>query len=89
MIPDGDGGGDDDDDDDAGGYGDLPGLGPDGHLGLDDVDGSSSYYSDADDEDLEEEAVLSMEDRVKLAEIWVAHPTSSHQWTSGAAGGVL
>ena len=73
----------------TGGYGDLPGLGPDDHLGLDDVDGSSSYYSSADDEDLEEEAALSMEDRVKLAEIWVAHPTSSHQWTSGAAGGVL
>ena len=62
--------------DGAGGYGDLPGLGPDDHLGLDDVDGSSSYYSSADDEDLEEEAALSMEDRVKLAEIWVAHPTS-------------
>ena len=75
--------------DGAGGYGDLPGLGPDDHLGLDDVDGSSSYYSSADDEDLEEESALSMEDRVKLAEIWVAHPTSSHQWTSGAAGGVL
>ena len=59
--------------DGAGGYGDLPGLGPDDHLGLDDVDGSSSYYSSADDEDLEEEATLFMEDMVKLAEIWVAH----------------
>ena len=75
--------------DGAGGYGDLPGLGPDDHLGLDDVDGSSSYYSSADDEDVEEEAALSMEDRVRLAEIWVANPSSSHQWTSGAAGDML
>ena len=63
--------------DGAGGYGDLPGLGNDDHLGLDDVDGSSSYYSSAD-EDWEEEAALSMEDRLKMAEIWVAHPSSSH-----------
>ncbi|KAE8777895.1 hypothetical protein D1007_49304 [Hordeum vulgare] len=74
----------------AGGYGDLPGLGPDGHVGLAvDEGGSSSYHSSGDDEDLEEEEALSMEDRVKLAEIWVANPTSSHHWTSGAGGDVV
>ncbi|KAE8820464.1 hypothetical protein D1007_01612 [Hordeum vulgare] len=72
------------------GYGDLPGLGPDDHVGLAmDDGGSSSYHSYSDDEDLEEEAMLSMEDRVKLAEIWVANTTTSHQWTSGAGGGVV
>ncbi|KAI4991588.1 hypothetical protein ZWY2020_039974 [Hordeum vulgare] len=74
----------------AGGYGDLPGLGPDGHVGLAvDEGGSSSYHSSGDDEDLEEEEALSMEDRVKLAEIWVANPTSSHHWTSGAGGDLV
>ncbi|KAE8785110.1 Ubiquitin carboxyl-terminal hydrolase 12 [Hordeum vulgare] len=77
-------------DDVAGGYGDLPGLGPDDHIGLVvDDSGSSSYHSFDDDEDMEEEAALPMEDRVKLAEIWVANPTSSHHWTSGAGGGVV
>ena len=74
--------------DSAGGYVDLLGLGSDDHVGLDDG-GSGSYYSSADDEDLEEETTLSMEDRVRLAEVWVANPTSSHHWTSGAGGGVL
>ncbi|KAI5005150.1 hypothetical protein ZWY2020_032393 [Hordeum vulgare] len=74
----------------AGGYGDLPGLGPDDHVGLAvDDGGSSSYHSSSDDEDLEEEATLSMEDRVKLTKIWVANPTISHHWTSGAGGGVV
>mgnify|MGYP005836855019 CR=1 FL=1 len=66
------------DGDGAGGYGDLPNLGSDDHLGLDDDNGSSFYYSSADYEDLEEEAALSMEDMVRLAEIWVANPSSSH-----------
>ncbi|KAE8775279.1 hypothetical protein D1007_52220 [Hordeum vulgare] len=74
----------------ADGYGDLPGLGPGDHVGLVvDDGGSSSYHSSGDDEDLEEEAALSMEDRVKLAVIWVANPTSSHHWASGAGGGVV
>jgi hypothetical protein len=69
----------------VGGYGDLPGLGSDEHVRLD-GGGSSSNYS-SDDEDLEE-APLSMEQRVRLAEIWVANPTTSHHWTC-AAGGVM
>ncbi|KAI5011538.1 hypothetical protein ZWY2020_013675 [Hordeum vulgare] len=72
-------------DDVAGGYGDLPGLGVDDHIGLAVEDGGSS----GDDEDLEEEAPVSMEHRVKMAEIWVANPRSSHHWTSGAGGGVM
>ncbi|KAE8817095.1 hypothetical protein D1007_05300 [Hordeum vulgare] len=50
---------------------------------------SSSYLSSGDDEDLKEEVELSMEDRVKLAEIWVANPTSIHHRTSGAGSGVV
>ncbi|KAE8803257.1 hypothetical protein D1007_20837 [Hordeum vulgare] len=72
-------------DDVAGRYGDLPGLGVDDHVGLAVEDGGSS----GDDEDLEEEAPVSMEHRVKMAEIWVANPRSSHHWTSGAGGGVI
>ncbi|KAE8793943.1 hypothetical protein D1007_31381 [Hordeum vulgare] len=60
------------------------------HVGLVvDDDDSSPYHSSGDDEDLEEEPVLSMENRVKLAEIWVAIPTSSHHWTSGSGGGMV
>ena len=48
----------------AGGYGDLPGLGVDDHVGLAvDDGGSSSNHSSGvglEDEDLEEEASLSM-----------------------------
>ena len=72
----------------VGGYGDLPGLGSDAHRGIE-VDGeessSSAYYSD-DDEGME--APLSMEQRPRLAEIWVANPTTSHHWSHGL-GGVL
>ncbi|KAE8812796.1 hypothetical protein D1007_10124 [Hordeum vulgare] len=65
----------------AGGYGDLPGLGVDDHVGLavDDGGYSSNHSSDAGSE----------EDRVKMAEIWVANPSSSHHWTSGAGGGMI
>lgn len=77
----------------AGGYGDLPGLGVDDHVGLavDDGGSSLSHSSGArsEDGDLEEEAALSMEDRVKMAEIWVANPSSSHHWTNGAGGGLM
>ncbi|KAE8802453.1 wd repeat-containing protein 43 [Hordeum vulgare] len=76
----------------TGSYGDLPGLGVDDHVGLavDDGGYSSNHSSGAgsEDEDLEE-AALSMEDRVKMAEIWVANPSSSHHWTSGAGGGMI
>ncbi|KAI4996055.1 hypothetical protein ZWY2020_041153 [Hordeum vulgare] len=77
----------------AGGYGHLPSLGLDDPVGLgvDDGGSSSNHSSGAglEDEDLEEEAARSMEDRVKMAEIWVANPTSSHHWTSGAGGGLM
>ncbi|KAE8785684.1 hypothetical protein D1007_40589 [Hordeum vulgare] len=78
----------------AGGYGDLPDLGVDDHVGLavDDGGSSSNHSSDAglEEEDLEEEEeALSMEDRVKMAEIWVANTSSSHHWTSGAGGGLI
>ncbi|KAI4972640.1 hypothetical protein ZWY2020_003565 [Hordeum vulgare] len=64
------------------GYDDLPGLGDDDHVGL---DGSSSSYYTGDEEE-EEEAPLSMAQRVRLAEMWVANPTTSHQLTSGLGG---
>ena len=70
----------------VGGYGDLPGLGSDAHRGIE-VDGeessSSAYYSD-DDEGME--APLSMKQRLRLAEIWVANPTTSHHWSHGLGG---
>ncbi|KAE8811690.1 hypothetical protein D1007_11481 [Hordeum vulgare] len=58
---------------------------------MDDGGSSSNHSSDAalEDDDLEEEAALSMEDRVKMAEILVANPTSSHHWTGGARGGLM
>ncbi|KAI4972129.1 hypothetical protein ZWY2020_003054 [Hordeum vulgare] len=67
-----------------GGYGDLPGLGDDDHVGLD--VSSLSYYTG--DKEEEEEVPLSMAQRVRLAEMWVANPTTSHHLTSGL-GGVL
>lgn len=70
----------------VGGYGDLPGLGSDARAGLDCGYSSSSDYSSDDDEFLE--PPLSMEQRVRLAKIWAANPTTSHQWTHGV-GGVL
>ncbi|KAE8801374.1 hypothetical protein D1007_23071 [Hordeum vulgare] len=73
-----------DDDGVVGGYGDLPGLGDDDHVGL---EGSSSSYYIGDEEE-EEEASLSMDQRVRLAEMWVANPTTSHHLTTGV-GGVL
>ena len=47
---------------------------------------SSSEYS-SEDEDFAEPA-LSMEQRLQLARIWVANPSTAHQWTHGI-GGVL
>ncbi|KAE8782356.1 hypothetical protein D1007_44274 [Hordeum vulgare] len=77
----------------AGGYRDLPGLGVDDHVSLAVDDGGSSrnHSSGArsEDEDLKEEVALSMEDRVKMAEIWVANPSSSYHWTIGAGGGLI
>ncbi|KAE8767923.1 hypothetical protein D1007_60657 [Hordeum vulgare] len=60
-------------------------------LVVDDGGSSSNNSSSAslEDEDLEEEAVLSMEDRMKMAEIWVVNPTGSHHWTRGAGGGLI
>ena len=71
----------------VGGYGDLPGLGADAHPGLAEDDGdSSSYYSSGEEE--MKEAPLSMEQRLRMAEMWVANPLTSHHWTHGC-GGVL
>ncbi|KAE8788938.1 hypothetical protein D1007_36939 [Hordeum vulgare] len=47
---------------------------------------SSSAFSTDDDEILEPS--LSMEQRLQLARLWVANPSSSHEWTHGI-GGVL
>ncbi|KAI4976361.1 hypothetical protein ZWY2020_049968 [Hordeum vulgare] len=66
------------------GYGDLPGLDDDDHVSL---EGSSSSYYTGDEEE-EEEASLSMDQWVRLTEMWVANPTTSHHLTSGV-GGVL
>ncbi|KAI4988328.1 hypothetical protein ZWY2020_029958 [Hordeum vulgare] len=66
------------------GYGDLPDLGDDDHVGLE--GSSSSYYTGNEEE--EEEASLSMDQGVRLAEMWVANPTTSHHLTTGV-GGVL
>ena len=61
----------------VGGYEDLPGIGSEEHVGVD-GGGSNSYYL-SDDEGLDlDEAPLSMEQRVTMAEIWVANPTTSH-----------
>ncbi|KAE8815484.1 hypothetical protein D1007_06944 [Hordeum vulgare] len=77
----------------VGGDGNLPGLGLDDHVCLAVYDsGSSSNHSSGaslEDEDVEEEAALSMEDTVKMAEIWVANPTSSHHWNCGPGGGLI
>ena len=61
--------------------GDLPRLGLDGSGCY-----SSSEYS-SEDEDFAEPA-LSMEQRLKMVRIWVANPSTAHQWTHGI-GGVL
>ncbi|KAI4976332.1 hypothetical protein ZWY2020_049939 [Hordeum vulgare] len=68
----------------VGGYDDLPGLGDDDHVGLD--DSSSSYYTG--DEEEEEEVSMSMDQHVRLPGMWVVNPTTSHHLTSGV-GGVL
>ena len=47
---------------------------------------SSSEYSSDDDEFME--PALSMEQRVRLAQLWVANPSNSHELTHGL-GGVL
>ena len=49
-------------------------------------DYSSSKYSSDDDEFME--PTLSMEQRVRLAQLWVANPSNSHELTHGP-GGVL
>ena len=64
------------------GGGDLPFLPPSGPAGGDD---SSSAYS-SDDED--ESPLISMEERLRVAHLWVANPSSSHEVTHGL-GGVL
>ncbi|KAE8800009.1 hypothetical protein D1007_24483 [Hordeum vulgare] len=66
----------------VGGYEDLPDLGDDDHVGL---EGSSSSYYIGDKEE-EEEASLSMDQRVRLAEMWMANPTTSHHLTIGVGG---
>ncbi|KAE8789862.1 hypothetical protein D1007_35822 [Hordeum vulgare] len=71
--------------DDVGGYDDLPSLGSDDHIGLD--GSSSSYYTD--DEEEEEEVPMSMEQRVRLVEMWVANPTTSHHWIIREGGVML
>ncbi|KAE8810381.1 hypothetical protein D1007_12845 [Hordeum vulgare] len=68
----------------VGGYGDLPGLGNDDHVGMD--GSSSSCYISVKEE--EEEASLTMDQWVRLAEMWVASPTTSHHLTT-RVGGVL
>ena len=59
--------------------GDLPRLGLDGSGGY-----SSSEYC-SEDEDFAEPA-LSMEQRLQLARIWVANPSTAHHWTHGFGG---
>lgn len=66
----------------VGGYDDLPGLGGDDRVGL---DGSSASYYTGDEEE-EEDVPLSMDQRVRLAEMWLTNPTTSHHWTSGVGG---
>ncbi|KAE8797274.1 hypothetical protein D1007_27519 [Hordeum vulgare] len=66
----------------VGGYSDLPGLGDDDHVGLEGF--CSSYYKG--DEKEEEEASLSIDQRVWLPEMWVDNPTTSHHLTSGVGG---
>ena len=61
--------------------GDLPRLGLDGSGCY-----SSSEYS-SEDEDFAEPA-LSMEQRLKMARIWLSNPSTARQWTHGI-GGVL
>ena len=62
--------------DGGGGSGDLPGFGSVAAGGIDSGGYSSSAYSSDDDEFLE--PALSMEQRARLAKIWVANPTTSH-----------
>ena len=59
----------------------LPRLGVDGSGGY----STSEYNSDGDDFS---EPALSMEQRLWMARIWVANPSTAHQWTHGI-GGVL
>jgi len=69
------------------GGGEMPFWPPSGTAGVDGDGGddSSSAYS-TDDE--EESMLLSMEQRLRLAQQWVANPSSSHELTHGL-GGVL
>ena len=69
------------------GIGEMPFWPPSGTVGVDGDGGddSSSAYS-TDDE--EESMLLSMEQRLQLAQQWVANPSSSHELTHGL-GGVL
>ncbi|KAE8821817.1 hypothetical protein D1007_00003 [Hordeum vulgare] len=65
------------------GGGDLPRLGADSSTGG--VDGSGAYSTSEDymnDDDFAELA-LSTEQRLRLEHIWVANPSTVHQWTHG------
>ena len=67
------------------GGGEMPFWPPSGTAGIDGDGGddSSSAYS-SDDE--EESLLLSMEQRLRLAQLWVANPSSSHELTHGLDG---
>ena len=93
AAPPGGGGGSGGGGDGDGGGANLPlfGIGAVGGIeGRSPIEGgdgySSSEYSSDDDEFME--PALSMEQRVRLAQQWVANPSNSHELTHGL-GGVL
>ncbi|KAE8819801.1 hypothetical protein D1007_02475 [Hordeum vulgare] len=66
--------------------GDLPRSSVDGSTRRIDDSGTYSTSKDCRDDDDFAELALSTEERLRLAHIWVANPSTAHQWTHGIGG---